>query len=230
MNRLVRFLIADCPWLFNNRHETRRDNKEKKSKFGIGVTGDRYSSGCMKTADLCSLEPLITPIVAPDAYLGLWAVCSMLPDALKVMDAWGFQYKTVLNVWRKLNCRSLTDFSGPGRYSPSNVELLLLGTRGKKCWHPNWGKKVNQIFSSPHPRHKVMSDKGKLVERIHHSRKPLPIQENIYNWLSPHIGDHSFLELFATEEKENWQTMGHAISGLDIRVELDTYKKNLYLT
>lgn len=63
-----RVILADPPWEYNNRRETRRDNKEKKTKFGVGVAA-RYSKGVMNPKKLCELGPLVSKVCAPDAYL-----------------------------------------------------------------------------------------------------------------------------------------------------------------
>ena len=33
----------------------------------------------------------------------MWVVSTMLPDALKIMEAWGFKYRTVGFYWIKMN-------------------------------------------------------------------------------------------------------------------------------
>lgn len=104
-------------------------------------------------------------------------------------------------------------FKGPGRYSPSNVELVLFGVRGRP-WHPKEGWKPRQVILEPQPR-----KMGKII----HSRKPEVFQDEIDRWLRPHAGEAPFLELFATRHRPDnppWNCLGHALSGLDIRDEL----------
>ena len=59
---------------------------------------------------------------ADDAVLFLWAVSSKLPEALEVMAAWGFEYKSFL-VWVK-------NWIGPGTWARHRHEPLLIGRRG----------------------------------------------------------------------------------------------------
>ena len=66
-------------------------------------------------------------IAADDCVLFLWATQAMLPDALAVMAAWGFAYKSQF-VWRKIYPGNQV---GMGHWSRSVHELLLVGTRGK---------------------------------------------------------------------------------------------------
>jgi N6-adenosine-specific RNA methylase IME4 len=61
-------------------------------------------------------------IAAKDCVLFLWATVPMLPDALKVLDAWGFTYKSHC-IWKK-------DRVGTGYWFRNAHELLLVGTRG----------------------------------------------------------------------------------------------------
>lgn len=61
-------------------------------------------------------------IAAKDCVLFLWATVPMLPDALKVLAAWGFSYKSHC-IWRK-------DKIGTGYWFRNAHELLLVGTRG----------------------------------------------------------------------------------------------------
>lgn len=65
----------------------------------------------------------IESIAYADCVLFLWATVPMLPDALRVMQAWGFTYKSQL-VWVK-------DKAGTGYWARNKHEILLVGTRGK---------------------------------------------------------------------------------------------------
>ena len=58
-----------------------------------------------------------------NSVLYLWATASKLPDCLKVMEAWGFTYKSQM-VWDK-------ELIGMGYWARGQHELLLIGTRGK---------------------------------------------------------------------------------------------------
>lgn len=62
-------------------------------------------------------------IVADDCVLFLWATVPMLPHALLVMGAWGFDYKSQC-IWRKHRF-------GTGYWFLNQHEILMVGTRGK---------------------------------------------------------------------------------------------------
>lgn len=57
----------------------------------------------------------------------MWATFQQIADALRVMEAWGFEYKTCAFVWIKKNRKSNTNFWGMGAYTRANAEICLLG-------------------------------------------------------------------------------------------------------
>lgn len=69
----------------------------------------------------------VRSIASDDAALFLWATAPMLPDALTVMEAWGFAYKTHL-IWKKMRPG---EGRGAGYWATNEHELLLIGTRGR---------------------------------------------------------------------------------------------------
>jgi N6-adenosine-specific RNA methylase IME4 len=94
---------------------------------------------------------------AEDAVLFLWAVSSLLPEALEVMDAWGFRCKTTI-VWVK-------DYIGLGVWVRNRHELLLLGTRGSPS-PPEREDRVDSVIEAPRGRHSQKPDL--TYERIEH--------------------------------------------------------------
>lgn len=69
----------------------------------------------------------VPSIAADDCVLVLWGVAPMLLDALQVMTAWGFAYKTHA-IWHKLRSG---DGRGMGYWFTGEHELILIGVRGK---------------------------------------------------------------------------------------------------
>lgn len=86
----------------------------------------------------------VETIAADDCVLFLWAVVPMLPDALKVMAAWGFTYKSHF-VWEKLYPGAR---QGMGYWARINHELLLIGTRGNKLPAPAPGTQAGSIIKA----------------------------------------------------------------------------------
>jgi len=110
-------LVADPPWKYGNT-STR------------AAAQDHYDT--LTIAQLCGEELLpdgtnlakdvVLPKVADRAHLYLWSTSSHLPDAFRVMEAWGFTYKTYL-VWVKPQM-------GMGNYFRVSTELVLFGVKG----------------------------------------------------------------------------------------------------
>ena len=212
----VRFLLGDLPWDYNDRRETRRDNPEGKTKFGIGAQGN-YAMGCMSTEDLCVMRPLIDEVTSRDCYLGLWATCPRLEDCLRVGTAWGFEPKTVLFCWVKTTANGLV--YNPGRYTHSNIEIVMLfRRRGQACWHPREGYRPHQVVMAPRPT---------ASNKVIHSAKPHEVQDRIDQWLDPHMAGHSKLELFARRRRFGWICMGGDLGGRDIRDDLGSLARIL---
>ncbi len=106
------------------------------------------------TMSLAEIEALPIP-AADDAVLFLWAVNSLLPEALGVMAAWGFTYRANL-CWVKPS-------PGPGNWARQRHEPVLIGTRGG-IGTPREEGRPDSVIEAPRGRH---SEKPReLYERI----------------------------------------------------------------
>jgi N6-adenosine-specific RNA methylase IME4 len=103
-------IYADPPWQYG-------DQKACESYARLSAK-NHYPD--MATADVCALP--VQDMAADNAVLFLWGTAPMLPDALEVIAAWGFDYKQHF-VWYK-GRRNL------GHYHGCQHELLFLATRG----------------------------------------------------------------------------------------------------
>lgn len=195
-------ILADPPWSYNNRHESRAG----KTRFGRGVS-TRYSAGVMGVNDLCSLP--VADIAEDNAYLFMWATWPCLKEGVQVMESWGFRYVTLAFIWAKEN-KNGGWFYGPGRYVPSNSEPCLFGVRGRPITSST-GVKPCQILAAPHPR-------DPATHKIIHSRKPEEAHKRIENWCGPG------LELFATQQTDGWRCLGYDVTRRDIREDLEMIK------
>ncbi len=106
--RKYNVIYADPPWRF----ETFSGKGQRKS------ADNHYPT--MAAAEISALD--IAGLSAPDCVLFLWATAPMLPEALEVLGAWGFVYKSQF-VWRKK--KAATGFWNRNRH-----ELLLIGKMG----------------------------------------------------------------------------------------------------
>jgi len=181
-------ILADCPWPYNSRAP------HSKTRFGGGVH-NQYP--VMSLEDIKALP--VASIAADSAVLFLWATWPHLENALEVIEAWGFIYKTVGFCWLKKNKRGDGLFFGTGFYSKSGSEPCLLASRGKTL-----KPAVNTVSSS------VLAPIGT------HSQKPSIVHDRIEK-LYPGLPK---VELFARQARVGWHCMGNELSGNDIRHDL----------
>ena len=127
----------------------------------------------------------IGDLAATDSALFLWATDPMLPDALRVIEAWGFTYKTVGFCWVKSNRTSSGYFAGMGYWTRANAELCLFATRGSP---KRKAKDVRRLVVSP---------------RREHSRKPDEVRSGIERML-----DGPYLELCRPSSRAGMGRMG----------------------
>jgi N6-adenosine-specific RNA methylase IME4 len=134
------------------------------------------------TMALEEIKALEVP-AAEDAVLFLWAVSALLPEALAVIEAWGFEFKSSL-VWVK-------DWIGPGVWLRNRHELLLVARRGS--------------FAPPEPEDRV--DSVLEAPRRRHSEKP----EAVYELIEHMYPQASKLELFARRRRRGWAAWGNEV-------------------
>lgn len=167
---------------------------------------------------LQEIKDLPVPLIAADrSVLLIWAIDSMIPQALEVIEAWGFEYKTVGFYWVKTNKRapSLFDgnklrfetvdllkcggksvfFMGLGYYTRANPEICLLATR-KNGIEPGGlkvkDKGVPRLIVSPVGKHSQKPEEARIrIERL--------------------FGDVRRVELFARSRRPGWDAWGNQV-------------------
>ena len=184
-------ILADPPWRFINR--TGKVAPEHRRLVAYQT---------MTVDEICALP--VEGVAASTAHLYLWTPNALLPDALRVMEAWGFQYKGNI-VWQKVRKDGGPDGRGVGFYFRNVTELILFGVRGKNARTLAPGRsQVNMIKS----------------RKREHSRKP-DEQYEIIEACSP----GPYLELFARGERRNWTVWGNQADA-GYRPTWDTYAYN----
>lgn len=166
-------ILADPPWRFTNR--TGKVAPEHRRL-------DRYST--MSLEDVCAMP--VHSVAARNSHLYLWVPNALLPDGLKVMEAWGFRYISNV-VWAKRRKDGGPDGRGVGFYFRNVTELLLFGVRGSLRTLPPARSQVNMIET----------------RKREHSRKP-DEQYALIEACSP----GPYLELFARHPQSNWSAWG----------------------
>lgn len=166
-------IYADPPWSYKNR--------------GTRAAASKHY-GTMTFDDMKKMP--INGIASENCALFLWATFPMLKEALAVIEAWGFVYKTIAFCWIKQNRSGKGLFMGLGNWTRSNAEICLLATKG----HPKrLGKAVRSTVLSP-------------IEW--HSKKPDEVRERIVELM----GNLPRIELFARQEAPGWDTWGNEVS------------------
>ena len=140
-------IYADPPW------EYRQCGNTAKSR---GNAIQHYPT--MATDDICAL-PVSNMIDHDGTALFLWATFPNISEALRVISAWGFEYKTAAFVWVKKNVKSDSNFWGMGAYTRANAEVCLLAvSKGYKATNHVISHAVHQIIESPIERRSKKPD------------------------------------------------------------------------
>lgn len=112
-------ILADPPWQFQNRTGKMAPEHKRLSRYGT-----------MNLADIMALP--VGQLADDTSHLYLWVPNALLPEGLRVMEAWGFQYKSNV-VWHKIRKDGGPDGRGVGFYFRNVTELVLFGVRGKNA-------------------------------------------------------------------------------------------------
>ena len=141
----------------------------------------------------------IARLAAPDCALFMWGVRAQTPEALELIKAYGFEFKTDGFVWVKTtkNAKLITLSGeglhwGMGEYTRSNTEVCWLATRGNP---QRMARDIHQIIIAPVGEHSAKPEEAR--RRI----------EQLY--LGP------YLELFARTGTKGWTTWGNEIAVME---------------
>jgi len=198
-------IMADPPWRFQNK--TGKVAPEHKRL-------NRYPT--MSLDDICAMP--VEELADEPSHLYLWVPNALLPDGLKVMEAWGFQYKSNI-IWEKIRKDGGPDGRGVGFYFRNVTEILLFGVRGKNARTLKPGRSQVNYFEAREPEGDILK-----TRKREHSRKPDEQYEIIEScsW-------GPYLELFARGLRDNWTVWGNQADE-EYRPSWDTYKFNSGVT
>jgi len=172
-------ILADPPWDYG------MPNDRSASRI---IPHNQYPT--MAIDAICDMP--VPDIAADDSVLFMWCPASLLPDGLKVMAAWGFDYSTNW-VWHKdggkLNCG--------GGTATIHHELLLVGKRGAGLTIADKRARESSVFSAP---------------VTVHSAKPAVVHERL-EALYPEV---SRIELFSRARRTGWTMFGNQASDVAV--------------
>lgn len=170
-------IMADPPWSFDNWSE------------GGNAKNAKAQYECMPTADIKRLP--VGHLAAGDCWLWLWATYPMLPEAIDVMDAWGFKYVTA-GPWVKRGVSGKLAM-GTGYVLRSCSEIFLIGKNGEPKTH---ARDVRNVLEAP---------------RREHSRKP----DEAYAMAEKLFGPGRRADLFSRESRPGWTNWGNESKKFD---------------
>jgi N6-adenosine-specific RNA methylase IME4 len=172
-------ILADPPWTFR-----------VYSGKGKARSAERHYD-TLSIDDIAALP--VSAHAAPDCALFLWVSWPLLIEAIAVINAWGFSFRTCAFDWTKANAGQLDMFRddldgrvGMGYWTRSNSEPCLLATRGNP---ERLARDVRMAIIEP---------------RREHSRKPDCVRERIERLVAG-----PYLELFARSGRPGWTAWGN---------------------
>lgn len=168
-------ILADPPWQFENRTGKMAPEHKRLTRYGT-----------LELDEILGLP--VRSLVHETAHLYLWVPNALLLEGLKVMEAWGFKYKTNL-VWHKIRKDGGPDGRGVGFYFRNVTEMILFGTRGKNARTLAPGRRQVNFLAT---------------QKREHSRKPDEFYQ-IVESCSP----GPYLELFARGQRKKWTVWGN---------------------
>lgn len=176
-------IYADPAWNFGNRmYSSNKNDHHREITRAYDV---------MTTKDIANIN--VKDVTADDAICFMWTTDAHIPDALEVMNAWGFKYKTVAFIWNKKE-KSGKQVCFMGQWTMKGSEIVLLGTKGK----------MTQYLKSRKVRQLVEAER----ERTIHSRKPQIIRDKIVEMFGDELPK---LEMFARIKTEGWDVWGNEV-------------------
>ena len=172
-----KIIYADPPWAYRTW-----------SQKGKGRSAENHYS-TMSIEEIKALP--VGKLADKDCALFMWITFPLLHEAMDVLEAWGFIYKSVAFVWVKQNKKQPTLFWGMGYWTRANAELCVIATKGSP---KRQSCSVHQIIMSP-------------IEE--HSKKPDEARKRIVELL----GDVPRIELFARQSTPGWDVWGNEAPG-----------------
>ena len=162
-------IMADPPWAY-----------EMRSDKGYAKSPEAH----YRTMPLSWIKSLpVEALAAADCLLWLWHPAPMTPDALEVISAWGFTFKTAGH-WAKVGMSGKQSF-GTGYLLRNAGEPFMVATRGA----PRTTKGVRSVIIAP---------------TREHSRKP----ELAYDAAEKLMPEARRLDLFSRQPRPGWNSWG----------------------
>jgi N6-adenosine-specific RNA methylase IME4 len=183
-------ILADPPWMFRTWSDKGKDRSAENHYPVMGL-------------DAIAALP-VRELAANDCVLFLWSTWPTIQQAFRVIDSWGFTYKSCAFDWMKADASQMDMFRddvdvqiGLGFWTRANTEPCLLATRGKP---KRLNADVPQAIIEP---------------RRQHSRKP----DCVYARIERLVGG-PYIELFARQQRPGSAAWGNEIDRFDPLIDI----------
>jgi N6-adenosine-specific RNA methylase IME4 len=206
MNNKYNIIYSDPPWQYDD-------------KMHAGERGVDYKYDTMTLSDICNLP--VRKLAADNSRLFMWVTMPFIFEAEKVMNSWGFTYKTCGFVWIKTNPKGTSAMKAINalfKDKHTNKKLVsideMLPYLIKFCFMGNGS------YTRSNPELCLIGSRGKLERKdasvrsvvfapsLEHSAKPPEIRGKITQL----YGDLPRLEMFARGKAANgWDVWGNQV-------------------
>lgn len=191
-------ISADPPWPYDN------------TVSGASAE-DHYRT--MSMEDLIGMGPMVWEAASADAALFMWVTGPFMPEAVRLIGAWGFRYVTVAFVWVKVG-KTDVDLSA----TPPSREVVLMPERNGSPGGPRFPRYGRGNYTRPGCEYVLLGTRGSVavpksdVAQVlfselpggEHSSKPNEVAARIER-MYPKA---SRLELFSRRERTGWTMWG----------------------
>lgn len=176
-------IYCDPPWDYGGKMQFDHSSTDRvhfnPNGRKVFISSASFKYPTVKLKDLMKLD--VSKITADDCLLFMWTTGPQLANAIKLGEAWGFEYKTVGFVWDKM-------VHNPGQYTLSQTEQVLIFKHGR-IPRPRGARNMRQLVT---------------IHRGKHSEKPEEVASRITNMFPT----QKKIELFSRREREGWDTWG----------------------
>lgn len=225
-------IAADCPWQYNDKSLNR------------GGALRHYQT--MKLGDIKRMN--VRDYAADDCLLAMWATMPLLPEAIAVMQTWGFKYLTGGFVWVKRSKRGWDNMAKLVRNDISSFHELaecdpqMHSKKFLKDWFgPDWLRDrcgaenrydINQGHYTRSNSELVLFGgigraAGLVQSKAVRQVIDAPVMEHskkpseFYSRMERLCGDVDRLELFSRSERPGWATLGDQMDSPDYYLDDD---------
>jgi N6-adenosine-specific RNA methylase IME4 len=181
-----KIIYADPPWTFKRCLANGNKNNKIVNLKQVRLS-EKYDT--MSIQDICNLP--VKDICDDDCILFMWTTDAHLEESFRVINAWGFKYRTVAFDWLKKTKQGV-QVCYVGSWTLKGSEICLLATKGRMQKYLK-KRNVRKIVEAPCGRH---------------SEKPQEVRNRIVEM----FGNELFkIELFARQKVEGWDSWGNEI-------------------